>query len=238
MQLYFWQSPVAEYLLHQVTPALERTVTCAGSELSSLFITQHSQCDCANNFWGSRHTPVPKRSTIVMGNRARYTVHVCQRVHVWLGKEVSKTNQSWPITRQIAGLFTERCEERRVEEAARLCLKLRWAEVNWQGDGRNGGREGGRAEGGWLTWAFVGRWWEAPPWPPSQNAKQRCYCAMSAARFSGNQKQTTKKIILSSLQFNTKYLSGGGMKKWAGWVLGSLQRAGSLGYINMCSRFT
>lgn len=142
-----------EYLLHQVTPALERTVTCAGSELSSLFITQQSQCDCGNNFWGSRHTPVPKRSTIVMGNlpaeHARYTVHVCQRVHVWLGKEVSKTNQSWPITRQIAGLFTERCEERLVEKAARLCLKLRWAEVNWQGDGRKGGREEGQREAGW-----------------------------------------------------------------------------------------
>lgn len=36
--------PSAEYLPQQVTPSLERTVACAGSQLSSLFITQHSQC--------------------------------------------------------------------------------------------------------------------------------------------------------------------------------------------------
>lgn len=46
-----------------------------------------------------------------------------------------------------------------------------------------------------MTWAFVGRWWEAPPWPLVLNAKQRCHCLASAAAdacagcFSGNQEQ-------------------------------------------------
>lgn len=46
-----------------------------------------------------------------------------------------------------------------------------------------------------MTWAFVGRWWEAPPWPLARNAKQHCHCLMSgaadacAACFSGNQEQ-------------------------------------------------
>lgn len=46
-----------------------------------------------------------------------------------------------------------------------------------------------------MTWAFVGRWWEAPPWPLALNAKQRCHCLTSAAAdacagcFSGNQEQ-------------------------------------------------
>lgn len=65
-----------------------------------------------------------------------------------------------------------------------------WGEL-W-GDGR----KWGRAEAGWVTWAFVGRWWEAPPWPLAWNAKQRCHCLTSvaadacAACFSGNQEQT------------------------------------------------
>lgn len=80
-------------------------------------------------------------------------------------------------------------------------LGLHRAEVNRLGDGR----KWGRAETGWLTWAFVGRWWEAPPWPPSQNAKQHCYCVMSAARFSGNQKKTTKKKKNNSVEFTVQY---------------------------------
>lgn len=64
-----------------------------------------------------------------------------------------------------------------------------WGEL-W-GDGR----KWGRAEAGWVTWAFVGRWWEAPPWPLARNAKQHCHCLTSgaadacAACFSGNQEQ-------------------------------------------------
>lgn len=46
-----------------------------------------------------------------------------------------------------------------------------------------------------MTWAFVGRRWEAPPWPLALNAKQHCHCLTSAAAdacaacFSGNQEQ-------------------------------------------------
>lgn len=65
-------------------------------------------------------------------------------------------------------------------------------EVRLWGDGR----KRGRAKAGWVTWAFVGRWWEAPPWPLALNAKQRCHCLASAAAadacaggFSGNQEQ-------------------------------------------------
>lgn len=45
----------------------------------------------------------------------------------------------------------------------------------------------------WLTWAFVGRRWEALPRPHILNAKQHCYCVRRAAaaawtsRRSGNQ---------------------------------------------------
>lgn len=44
----------------------------------------------------------------------------------------------------------------------------------------------------WLTWAFVGRRWEALPQPHVLNAKQHCYCVRRAAaaawtsRLSGN----------------------------------------------------
>lgn len=76
-------------------------------------------------------------------------------------------------------------------------------EVRLWGDGR----KWGRAQAGWVTWAFVGRWWEAPPWPLALNAKQRCHCLASAAAadacagcFSGNQeqKQTTPPLLSSS----------------------------------------
>lgn len=70
-------------------------------------------------------------------------------------------------------------------------LGQQWGEVSCGGmEGNKGG-----AKAGWVTWAFVGRWWEAPPWPLALNAKQHCHCLTSAAAdacagcFSGNQEQ-------------------------------------------------
>lgn len=37
-------------------------------------------------------------------------------------------------------------------------------------------REKARTARRWLTWAFVGRRWEALPQPHVLNAKQHCYC--------------------------------------------------------------
>lgn len=81
-------------------------------------------------------------------------------------------------------------EEKKFEEAFSF-LSWGYTGVRWV----VGGRKWGRAEAGWVTWAFVGRWWEAPPWLLTQNAKQCCHCLTSVAAdacascFSGNQKQ-------------------------------------------------
>lgn len=97
--------------------------------------------------------------------------------------------RSWPIQRQMKVLYHESWKVRSAFSAEPT---LGWGEL-W-GDGR----KRGRAEAGWVTWAFVGRWWEAPPWPIALNAKQRCHCLTSAATdtcaacFSGNQKQNNR----------------------------------------------
>lgn len=52
--------------------------------------------------------------------------------------------------------------------------------VGW-GELWGDGKKEGRAKAGWVTWAFVGRWWEAPPWPLALNVKQHCHCLASAA---------------------------------------------------------
>lgn len=70
--------------------------------------------------------------------------------------------------------------------------------------GRRGGVRGGGVEAAWVTWAFVGRWWEAPPWPLALNAKQQRHCLTSAAAdacagcFSGNwgKKQTAPPVLI------------------------------------------
>lgn len=139
--------------------------------------TQH-QCDGEPTSWTHTHVPQPtsaKERTSDVGN------------------EISKSNQSWPISREMAVRRAWWRRQRSSGWSSELFqLGLRWPDG---GDGRKW--EGAKAV--WLTWAFVGRWWEAPPWPPSQNAKQRCYCVSStatdacAARFSGNQKHSTKK---------------------------------------------
>lgn len=64
-----------------------------------------------------------------------------------------------------------------------------------------------------MTWAFVGRWWEAPPWPLALNAKQHSHCLTSAAAdacagcFSGNQEQKqTAPPALHTYRFTTSLL--------------------------------
>lgn len=64
------------------------------------------------------------------------------------------------------------------------------------GDGRKLEGGGGVSEPKRVTWAFVGRWWQAPPWPLPLNAKQQSFCLASAAvdacaeGFSDNQEPT------------------------------------------------
>lgn len=48
-----------------------------------------------------------------------------------------------------------------------------------------------------MTWAFVGRWWEAPPWPLARNAKQRCHCL--SERSGGRMRRCVSPATRSSL---------------------------------------
>lgn len=116
---------------------------------------------------------------------------------VWVQKR-----ESWPLHRDThctmkpEGLGGGGCLGRQEggENGGKLSVFSAGPVMGW-GELWGDGRKWGRAEAGWVTWAFVGRWWEAPPWPLARNAKQHCHCLMSgaadacAACFSGNQEQ-------------------------------------------------